>query len=202
VQAQQENPAAQQPASMPNAQGRPRLQAKRIITVSGKENWDELTGFGKESGMVEMMTLMMVGGSGMEHMKMGAMKPGSMPKGTAGQAMKPSGLPFTVKLLPNPPIVGDNTLDVLVTDSKGKPISGLKLSVAVAMTSMDMGTDRPKVVEGNAGHYAVTVHFSMQGPWRVTLHSDASGSTKQNLDAALDFNVDAKTRWTLPAAGY
>ena len=114
----------------------PRLQEKGVLTVKGDENWDEITGFGKEASMTEMMTQMMVGGSGMEHMKMAPMKPGmkiggmtpgmkmgGMAKGRTDQAQ---GMPVAVTLAQNPPAVGDNTLDVLVTDASGNPATGLK----------------------------------------------------------------------------
>jgi hypothetical protein len=151
----------------------PRLKEKQVLTVTGKEDWSALTGFGADAGMAEMMTQMMVGGSGMEHMKMGPMKPGTkmanMPGMPMGEGAPSGGMPVTVTLSPNPPIVGDNTLDVLVTDAGGKPMTGLKLMASVAMTSMDMGTAKPKVTEGKDGHYAVTVAFSMKGPWRVSV---------------------------------
>src|SRR5207249_4612855 len=126
---------------------------------------------GKDSSMAEMMTLMMVGGSGMEHMKMGPMKPGM--KMAAPGANSPQGLPVTVTVTPNPPVVGDNTLDVTIMDASGKPVKGLKLAAAVGMTSMDMGTERPKATEGPDGHYTLPVTFSMKGPWRVALATDA-----------------------------
>src|SRR5467141_779549 len=63
----------------------PRLLPKRVMSVTGNEDWDSLRGFGKDAPMAEMMTLMMVDGSGMEHMKMAPMKRGGM--GMAGQNM-------------------------------------------------------------------------------------------------------------------
>ena len=154
-------------------QDMPRLQAKRLLTVTGNENWSQMTGFGKDTPMVSMMTLMMVGGSGMEHMtmksmKMGTMNMGDMAMGAPEAPPASSGLPVTVTLTPNPPIVGDNTLDVLVTDTGGKPVTGLKWTATVEMTSMDMGTTHPKVTEGKNGHYTTEAEFSMKGPWRVT----------------------------------
>ena len=190
------------PGSKAVMQNVPRLEAKGILTVTGTENWEEMTGFGKDSRMAEMMTLMMVGGSGMEHMKMGAIKPG-MKMGSGAPAMpEAQGLPVAVTLTPNPPIVGNNILDVLVTDAAGKPVNGLKLSAAVAMTNMDMGTGRPKVEEGKDGHYAITVNFGMKGPWRVVLLSDTKGGYKANaVRTTLDFNVDGKTMWTQTVGG-
>lgn len=188
-------------SSVDAMQTMPRLKEKRTFVVTGDENWDEMLGFGKDSGMAEMMTLMMVGGSGMEHMKMNSMKMGGMAAMAMGEAPPPDaqGMPVTVTLKPNPPIVGDNTLDVLVTDASGKPATGLKLSATVAMTSMDMGTETPKVTEGKAGHYAVTANFSMKGPWRVMLTGGKSKNKKESaVSAALDFNVGGKAKWLQP----
>jgi len=52
----------------------PQLQEKGTYTATGDENWEKQTGFGHNAGMVAMMNQMMVGGSGMEGMKMPAMK--------------------------------------------------------------------------------------------------------------------------------
>src|SRR5579872_1037884 len=93
-----------------------RLQEKRVMTVTGKEDWTALRGFGKDDGVAEMMTLMMVSGSGMEHMKMGPMKAGRKMAGPA-MAMPSEESPLSVTVTPDPPIVGENTLDVAVTDS-------------------------------------------------------------------------------------
>lgn len=184
----------------------PRLQEKQVTTVLGDENWEDITSFGKDSSMAEMMILMMVGGSGMEHMRMGAMKPGMKMPGMnmpgmnmPGMEMTSKGLSLVVSLSSNPPIPGDNNLDILATDASGKPMVGLKLSTTVAMTSMDMGTTRPKVIEGKDGHYAVTVNFSMKGPWRLSLMSDAMSDKAKSVSTILDFNVDGKTKWMRPA---
>ena len=187
----------------------PRLKEARTITVKGTENWDKTLGFGKDSSMMEMMTLMMVGGSGMEHMKMAGMSSkmhmgssGEMETGgsdSKGMAMETAqGLPVTVALKQNPPVVGENTMDVTVTDASGKPVTGLKLMATVAMTSMDMGTEHPKLVEGKDGHYSVPVKFSMKGPWRVMLTNDGTAGKSSVVHTSLDFNVDGKTKWTQP----
>jgi len=51
----------------------PELQEKGTYTATGDEDWAKQTGFGHNAGMVAMMNQMMVGGSGMEGMKMPAM---------------------------------------------------------------------------------------------------------------------------------
>lgn len=48
----------------------PQLKQMGTYVVTGNEDWAVKTGFGKNAGMVGMMTKMMVGGSGMEGMKM------------------------------------------------------------------------------------------------------------------------------------
>ncbi len=74
------------------------------------------------------------------------------------------GLSVTAAVKPNPPRAGNNVLDLLVTDAAGKPVTGLKLTTTVAMTSMDMGTTTPAFKDVGSGHYTVTVVFSMAGP--------------------------------------
>ncbi len=179
----------------------PRLKEAGVVTVKGDENWDDILGFGTESDMAEMMTQMMVGGSGMEHMRMAAMKPGMKmeePKKPGVMGMDAQSLPVTVTLAQNPPAPGENTLDVLVADAAGKPVTGLKLMATVAMTSMDMGTERPKATEGKDGHYAIPIKFSMKGPWRVMLMNDGKADKNSAVHTMLDFNVDGKTKWMPP----
>ncbi len=171
------------------------LQPKRVLTVTGNEDWDMLSGFGKDADMAEMMILMMVGGSGMEHMKMASIRPG-MKMGNMNKPPMSSGLPVTASITPTPPVVGDNTLSLMVNDPSGKPVSGLNLSTAVGMTNMDMGTARPKFIEKD-GRYTTTVKFSMKGPWRVSV---TGGDKKAGMvDTALDFNVGGSKMWAQTA---
>jgi hypothetical protein len=177
-------------ASRDAMQNMPRLQEKRTITVTGDENWDEVTGFGKEAGMAEMMTLMMVGGSGMEHMKMGSMKMGN--RGMADMKMggvtnQNGGWQVLLNIKPDTLKIGKNILDVTVLDSGGKPVRGAKVTGAVEMTSMDMGVTRPTAREGKDGHYMTEVDFSMRGPWRVTV--TVAPPRQKPFVKAFDFNI-------------
>lgn len=168
----------------------PGVPEKRVFTVTGNEDWNALRGFGNDSSMIRMMTLMMVGGSGMEHMRMRAMKPGRMTMGdvpTASDSHASPVMPLAMAITPNPPVVGDNKLDIAVTDTSGKPVTGLKLDASVAMTSMDMGTTKPKITESPSGHYVTVVNFSMKGPWRVTVH--VVPPNQAPFVRAFDFNV-------------
>jgi nitrogen fixation protein FixH len=174
----------------------PMAKLKRIWTVTGTEDWDMLRGFGAASGMVAMMNSMMVGGSPMRSMKMGKMDmamtemPAPTPEearlasdttSAPAEASAPTSDKIAAAVTPNPPVVGDNTLDMTVTDVSGKPLTGLKLDATVAMVTMDMGTAHPQVVEIGGGKYRATANFSMAGPWHVVVQGDG-GKIKESFD--------------------
>src|SRR6476469_1643545 len=69
-------------------------------------------------------------------------------------------LRVTATVKPNAPRIGDNAIDLYITDAQGRPVTGIKLSARVFMTSMDMGTTKPEVKETGNGHYTVTVAFN------------------------------------------
>ena len=164
------------------ASSRPQLKEKSSYVWTGKEDWDTRTHFGKLEPMVRMMTLMMVGGSGMEGMKMAPMdmvfnaanftEGGDDPMkdmpGMNSSALK------VAATLPKPG-VGDNDVSVNILTPDGKPVIGAKITTSIAMTSMDMGTTHPAVKELGKGKYAVKANFSMGGPWRLTLIVTAPG---------------------------
>jgi hypothetical protein len=166
---------------MPNM---PKVNAKRVYMVKSQEEGETLLddrGFGEKEPEVKMMNLMMVEGSGYEGMDMAGMKLSKNDKGTPSMDMSGSGKneassaegahSYEVKqtIKPNPPKPGVNTIEFLVNDKSGKPAKGLKIKSEVKMTSMDMGTENPKVKEIAPGKYQTKVSFTMQGPWAVTL---------------------------------
>jgi hypothetical protein len=150
--------------------------------------------------MVGMMSQMMVGGSGMEGMKMPAMKmdfgednfksDAPMTGGMAGTPMDSAttdqGIKLSAKLQGNPQ-VGENAFELTVLDKNGTPVTGAKIMLSVAMTSMDMGTSHPSVKEIGGGKYTAIVNFAMAGPWRVTAMITTSGQT-----ASKEFDFVAK----------
>lgn len=145
----------------------------------------QLRAFAKDKGM-----------SGMGGMNMpAAAKPSSSSSNTA------SNLTIAATLKPNAPTIGDNTLDLVVTDVATKqPVTGLKLTASVAMTSMDMGTTKPTVKGTGNGHYTTTVNFSMAGPWRVLVQGQAANQDRYT--AALNFEAGGKTLWQSPATAF
>jgi hypothetical protein len=98
----------------------------------------------------------------------------------------------SVRLSPNPPIVGVNTLELTILNSAGVPVNGLNLMSSVGMTSMDMGTLHPTFKGMGNGHYIGKVVFSMAGPWRVTISSSSGPSVSAK---SLDFDAGAKKAW-------
>ena len=174
----------------------PMATPKRVWTVTGTEDWAMLRGFGSASGMVSMMNSMMVGGSPMQHMKMGKMDVAraELPAPTPEQARQasaavPADTPVptagaytvTAAVAHGGAVVGDNPLAITVTDASGKPVMGLKLAATVAMVTMDMGTAHPVVTEIGGGRYVATVNFSMAGPWRLVISGDG-GKVKSSTD--------------------
>ena len=188
----------------------PELKETGTYTATGTEDWKKQAGFGRNAPMVGMMNQMMVGGSGMEGMKMAPMtmkfgeknyaKPdasevgdsmaGMDMSGKPGDAAKPDASPAPVPVriaavTTSAPKSGDNALAISITDAQGKPIIGAKITASVAMTSMDMGTTHPAVAEKGAGQYAATINLSMAGPWRVQVKVAAPGQKVQTK--AFDF---------------
>jgi len=85
-----------------------------------------------------------------------------------------------------PAAVGDNALQISVTDVKGAAIKDAKVTVSVAMNSMDMGTTHPKVTSKGDGTYSAAVNFSMAGAWGVAVRVEAPGH--KTLTKSFDFH--------------
>jgi hypothetical protein len=162
----------------------PQLKEKNSYAWEEGMDFDSRTGFGKLEPMVRMMILMMVGGSGMEGMKMAPMdmkfdsanftEGGDDPmKDMPGKDM--STKPFKVTADLGSPKTGDNNVVVTITTPDGKPVEKAKITTSVAMTNMDMGTAHPSVKDLGKGKYGLKATFSMAGPWRLTVVVSAAG---------------------------
>ena len=77
----------------------------------------------------------------------------------------------------NPPIRGGNTLEVLVADTAGQPISDAKVSFDINMTNMNHGKNVVTASSLGNGHYSGEVFFLMPGPWRVIVGIERPGQT-------------------------
>lgn len=90
---------------------------------------------------------------------------------------------------PNPPIRGDNTFEVYVTDANGQPVTDAKVSFDIDMTNMSHGKNVVEATSMGEGHYIGTVSFLMPGPWRVLVSVERPGQTST---VRFDFNVNFK----------
>jgi ABC-type glycerol-3-phosphate transport system substrate-binding protein len=88
---------------------------------------------------------------------------------------------------PNPPVRGDNTFEVLVTDLKGQPITDAAITFDINMTNMNHGKNVVTASSLGEGHYRGVVHFLMAGPWRVIVGIDRAGKTNT---VRFDFEVN------------
>ncbi len=162
----------------------PSISAKKTYTVQSTDDGESLQdqrGFGDQEGMVRMMNLMMVEGSGMEGMDMTQTTMASSSE--IPQSAQSELYVIQWKLNPESPRVGSNLLELTIQHKKDqKPAGGLKLKAFVAMTSMDMGTEEPKVKEVSPGKYQVKLPFSMQGPWAVRIRFPDGKETELSFD--------------------
>jgi hypothetical protein len=183
----------------------PMAQEKKVYTVTGKENFDEIEGYGQNDSMAGMMNLMMIEGSGMQEMKMTPMKEDATDSLALGGTVEDPGNEMTINhsdhgaktdaisalthvtVTPNPPIVGDNKIEFLMTDKNGKVINGMKLKTLISMVKMDMGASSPQVKDEGEGHYSVKANFSMAGQWIVKI----IGSKNEEFI----FNAGSKKPW-------
>jgi hypothetical protein len=78
---------------------------------------------------------------------------------------------------PNPPVRGDNTFEVLITDLNGQPITDATITFDINMTNMNHGKNVVTASSSGEGHYSAVVHFLMSGPWRVIVGIDRAGQT-------------------------
>ncbi len=148
----------------------PIAKEKQTFKVTGHEDFKAQQGFGEDEGSVKMMGLMMVEGSGQEGMDMSAPPPAAEIKKEGATNASPFEVQAHVK--PGPAKVGSNQIDFTLVDSTTKkPAPKVKLQAQVFMTSMDMGTEEPKVEEVSPGHYRVKADFTMAGPWAVRIKS-------------------------------
>jgi len=89
----------------------------------------------------------------------------------------------------NPPVLGDNPLEVEIKDPGGKPVADAKVLVNYymppmpRMAPMNYKTDAPF----SKGKYKMTMNIIMSGPWIVRVLITRGGKT-----SLVKFNVDAQ----------
>jgi hypothetical protein len=159
----------------------PMMKEKKLHVVKSNEEGEDLQdqrGFGDDAPKVRMMNLMMVEGSGYEGMDMSEMSAqDSKSTGTTDHTSHAVQTPSSsLELKSFQPKKGLNVIEFTA-----KP--NLKFTAQVYMTSMDMGTETPRVKEVTPGKYQVKANFTMVGPWALKI--SGGGISKE-------FNFEAK----------
>jgi hypothetical protein len=94
-----------------------------------------------------------------------------------------------VKIDKNPPVVGDNNIEIEIKDAAGKYVTDAKVKVEYSMPAMPgmpaMNYKTDAVLSGN--EYKAKINLSMSGPWNIAVKIIHSGKT-----TTVKFNVDAR----------
>ena len=93
-----------------------------------------------------------------------------------------------VKIDKNPPVVGDNNIEIGIKDASGKYVTDAKVKVEYSMPAMPgmpaMNYKTDTELKGD--EYKAKINLSMSGSWNVAVKITRSGKT-----ATMKFNVDA-----------
>ncbi len=102
----------------------------------------------------------------MDGMKMKGTREG---KPAAGSQTKKKGeVTLTLTTKPSPPVDGENTLQLIVTDAAGKPIDNAKVLFSYTMAMPGMKAVKVPATFKN-GRYEGKAKFGMAGTWEVTV---------------------------------
>jgi hypothetical protein len=88
---------------------------------------------------------------------------------------------------PDPPVRGDVSVDLVITDSAGGPVDNLQVAAQPWMPSHGHGTSVvPTVMALGGGHYRIDhVYFYMAGTWELRL----TFSGRENDTATPAFSI-------------
>lgn len=74
-------------------------------------------------------------------------------------------------LLPDPPVMGPATVDVVLTDPSGQPIQGASVRVEGNMSHAGMVPSIASVNEVEPGHHRAALELTMAGDWFLLVHT-------------------------------
>ena len=93
-----------------------------------------------------------------------------------------------IKIDKNPPVVGDNNMEIEIKDAAGKYVTDAKVKVEYSMPAMPgmpaMNYKTDAALSGS--EYKAKINFSMSGAWNVAVKITRGGKT-----TTVKFNVDA-----------
>jgi YtkA-like len=94
-----------------------------------------------------------------------------------------------IKIDKNPPIAGQNNMEVGVTEASGKVVTDAKVLVSYSMPAMTgmppMSYKAEAQLKGNV--YKTTINYSMSGSWNNEIRITRNGKT-----TSTKFTIDAK----------
>jgi membrane fusion protein, copper/silver efflux system len=114
----------------------------------------------------------MMGAIGMGDWKMESARPMEMGGQVAqAQSIEKKGGAFSVAVstAPGAAKLGENTLRIQVKDGAGKPVTDAAVSLEYTMDMPGMLIDKADAKHVGDGMYEAPVHFTMTGPWGVTV---------------------------------
>jgi hypothetical protein len=94
-----------------------------------------------------------------------------------------------IKIDKNPPITGENKMNITIKDTTGKNVTDATVDINYGMPAMPgMGAMNYKTTAGLKGdRYLATINFSMAGPSYINIKITRSGKTQ-----TVKLNVDVK----------
>ncbi len=149
----------------------------------------------KLSASTNMMGSLGMGGIKMEQAQMGQMDMGGMDMGGMEQdknmtqretataknvssgkmEKKAEGLTLVFSTDPTPVRIGENRIQVTVTDAAGKPVSHAKVRLTFTMPMPGMIPATVPMTEGKPGIYVAKVNLGMAGQWDLTIEIQRPG---------------------------
>lgn len=96
-----------------------------------------------------------------------------------------------VKIDRNPPVVGDNNIEIKIKDASGKYVTDAKVTVDYGMPAMPgmpaMNYKTDTKLKGKGNEYKAKMNLSMSGSWNIAVKITRAGKT-----TTMKFTVDAK----------
>ncbi len=93
-----------------------------------------------------------------------------------------------IKIDKNPPVVGDNNIEIEIRDASGKYVTDAKVKIDYVMPAMPgmpaMNSKTDAELKGNA--YKAKMNLSMSGAWNIAVKISRGGKI-----TTVKFNVDA-----------
>ncbi|MEO7859589.1 MAG: FixH family protein, partial [Nitrospirales bacterium] len=147
----------------------------------------------KLSASTNMMGSLGMGGIKMEQAQMGQMDMGDMdmdgmeqdkniPQAATAKNVssgkmekKAEGLTLVFSTDPTPVHIGENRIQVTVTDAAGKPVSHAKVRLTFTMPMPGMIPATVPMTEGKPGIYVAKVNLGMAGQWDLTIEIQRPG---------------------------